>query len=271
MRSSVRLVRSILNSTSQRPTESLRGVFRFSTSSMSSSAARRNGIEIPARKFSRRSITARGSITATPASWATSSPLWEPNRHLNIPRLAQAYALTGDPRYAAPIRSHVESWIEQCPCGRGANWSSSLELAIRLINWSLAWQWLGGYESRLFAERDGAAFRDRWLTSVYQHARAIVRRLSRFSSANNHLIGEAAGVWIASITWDCWPEMRSWGLRCKQILLDEMFAQNAKDGGNRDAPRAAEGRVAARARRPQRLGFWRTALFHLRYFATTRG
>ena len=40
------------------------------------------------------------------------------------------YALSGDLRYAHAVRQHIESWIEQCPVGRGANWASSLELAI---------------------------------------------------------------------------------------------------------------------------------------------
>lgn len=160
--------------------------------------------------------------------------LWEPNRHLHVPALAQAYALTKDLKFATAVRAHVDSWIEQCPCGRGPNWSSSLELAIRLINWSIAWQLLGGYASPLFAQQDGRDFRDRWLQSVYQHAREIVGRLSRFSSANNHLIGEAAGVWIASVTWSCWPQMQRWGRRCRQILATEALAQNAPDGGNRE-------------------------------------
>lgn len=160
--------------------------------------------------------------------------LWELNRHLHLPALAQAYALTQDLRYATAVRAHVDSWIEQCPCGRGPNWSSSLELAIRLINWSIAWQLLGGLQSPMFEDDDGRDFRDRWLNSIYQHVRAITGRLSRFSSANNHLIGEAAGVWIASVTWNYWPQMKRWGSRCKRILATEALAQNAPDGGNRE-------------------------------------
>lgn len=160
--------------------------------------------------------------------------LWEPNRHLHIPALAQAFALTGERRYADAVQVHIDSWIEQCPPGRGPNWSSSLELAIRLINWSIAWQLLGGYGSSLFAGPEGRAFRDRWLASVYRQARAITRKLSRFSSANNHLIGEAAGVFIASATWSGWPQLREWGRQCKAILEHEVLEQNAEDGGNRE-------------------------------------
>ena len=160
--------------------------------------------------------------------------LWEPSRHLHIPGLAQAYALTGDSRYAVALRAHIESWIDECPPDLGAHWTSSLELAIRLINWSIAWQMIGGYESTVFAGEDGEDFRDRWLDSIYLQTRAITRKLSRFSSANNHLIGETAGVWIASTTWDYWPQMRRWGERCKEILEEEFLKQNAPDGANRE-------------------------------------
>jgi hypothetical protein len=160
--------------------------------------------------------------------------LWEPNRHLHIPTLAQAYALTGDAAYADAVRVHIDSWLEQCPPGRGANWCSSLELAIRLINWSIAWQLLGGYAAPIFAGQAGRDFRDRWLRSVFLHVRAITRKLSLYSSANNHLIGETAGAYIASVTWNSWTQVRAWGLQCKEILAEQAIVQNAEDGGNRE-------------------------------------
>jgi hypothetical protein len=160
--------------------------------------------------------------------------LWEANRHLHLATLAQAHALSGDSRYALGIQRQIDSWIEQCPVGRGPNWVSSLELGIRLINWSFAWQLLGGSRAKLFATPEGAAFRDRWLASVYEQTRMAVGNLSRFSSANNHLIGEAAGVYVAATTWPLWPQMHTWGEQCRNILEVECHKQNAPDGGNRE-------------------------------------
>src|SRR5581483_8109109 len=70
--------------------------------------------------------------------------LWEPNRHLHLVALAQAYRLTGERRYLAGIGELLDSWFEQCPYLAGPNWTSSLELAIRLLNWSVVWQLTGG-------------------------------------------------------------------------------------------------------------------------------
>lgn len=160
--------------------------------------------------------------------------LWEQNRHLHLPLLAQAHSLTGDVRYADKIRAHIDSWIEQNPVGRGANWVSALEFGIRLINWSLTWQLLGGSRARPFATEDGAAFRERWLRSVHEHIRMTATNWSRFSSANNHLIGEATGVLVAATTWPLWPDVRAWGESAREILEQECHKQNAPDGGNRE-------------------------------------
>jgi len=160
--------------------------------------------------------------------------LWEANRHLHLATLAQAHALTGDSRYALGIQQQIDSWIEQCPTGRGPNWVSALELGIRLINWSIAWQLLGGARAKLFSTPEGAAFRERWLKSIYEQTRTIVGNLSRFSSANNHLIGEAAGIYVAASTWPLWPQMHGWGERSHTILEEECRRQNATDGGNRE-------------------------------------
>jgi hypothetical protein len=160
--------------------------------------------------------------------------LWEINRHLHLATLAQAHALTGDSRYAKAIQQQVDSWIEQCPMGRGPNWVSALEIGIRLINWSISWQLLGGMRAKLFSTPEGAAFRERWLRSVYEQVRAVVGNLSRFSSANNHLIGEAAGVYVAASTWPLWPQMQAWGERCRGILEVECHRQVAPDGGTRE-------------------------------------
>lgn len=163
--------------------------------------------------------------------------LWEPNRHLHLVTLAQAAALSGRPIYGETIRAHLESWFDACPPGRGANWASALEPALRLINWSLAWQLLGGADAPLFRGAAGARFRERWLESVFQQMRFVAGHFSLYSSANNHLLGEAAGLFIAALTWpywSYWPQARHWERRAQALLEREILLQNAPDGVNRE-------------------------------------
>ena len=58
--------------------------------------------------------------------------------------------------------------------------------------------------------------------------------LSLHSSANNHLIGEAAGLFIAALTWPNWRRTRGWLATAKAILEREALLQNAPDGVNRE-------------------------------------
>ncbi|MYN47388.1 heparinase [Pseudoduganella sp. FT93W] len=160
--------------------------------------------------------------------------LWEPNRHLELVTLAQAWHLTGEARYAEGVRTLLDSWLQQCPYPQGPNWTSSLELAIRLMNWSMAWHLLGGAASPLFYGSEGAAFRERWLESVYRHCHFIAGYFSRHSSANNHLFGELAGLHIAALTWPCWNDSAAWLAQTSAELETQALLQNGKDGVNRE-------------------------------------
>ena len=160
--------------------------------------------------------------------------LWEPNRHQHLVTLAQAFALTGEEKYFNVIQEHLDSWLIACPYGYGPNWASALEVALRLVSWSSAWQLLGGPDARVWHSQERINFRDRWLRSAYQHAVFVRGWFSAHSSANNHLIGEAAGLFLAALTWPHWPAAREWLAVAKRILEQETLAQNAPDGVNRE-------------------------------------
>lgn len=160
--------------------------------------------------------------------------LWEPSRHAQLVTLAQAWHLSRDERYAQGCRTLLESWFDQCPYPSGVHWTSSLEHAIRLVNWSFAWHLLNGDGATIFQGAAGEAFKQRWLTSVYQHCQFISGHFSRYSSANNHLLGELMGLFTASITWPLWKRSHRWMNTARRELEREMLLQNAEDGVNRE-------------------------------------
>jgi hypothetical protein len=154
--------------------------------------------------------------------------VWEPNRHQHLVVLGRAYRASGDLRYASAVVEQLESWLKQCPYPRGMNWRSPLELAIRLINW--AWTIDLVFESGLVT----GAFLQRLLDSVFLHVRDITRKYSRGSSANNHRIGEAAGVLVASTYFGeavCGPSRAE---AAHRILEQEVRTQTHADGCNRE-------------------------------------
>ncbi|AVR95986.1 heparinase II/III family protein [Pseudoduganella armeniaca] len=160
--------------------------------------------------------------------------LWEPSRHLELVTLALAWRASGEQRYAAGARLLLESWFDQCPYPNGVHWTSSLELAVRLLNWAFAWQLLGGAESALFKGEAGERFQRRWLDNIYQHCHFIRGYFSRHSSANNHLFGEYMGLFVASVQWPCWPESARWQALARRGLEVEALKQNTEDGVNKE-------------------------------------
>ncbi len=160
--------------------------------------------------------------------------VWEINRHLQWMRLAQASVLSGEARYHIGLAGQIRSWLEQCPPLTGPNWSSAMELAIRLINWSVVWQMLGGWDGVIFRGVDGEQLRTRWLESIHAHGQFISHNLSRHSSANNHLIGELAGLYVAARTWQFGERSSAWAVQAKAELEREVTIQHFSDGGNRE-------------------------------------
>jgi hypothetical protein len=151
--------------------------------------------------------------------------VWEPNRHHQLVVLARAYRASGNTDYARAVVEQLESWMDACPFGIGMNWRSPLELAIRLINWVWAIDLIR--ESGQIDE----SFRHRLLECVYLHLWEITRKYSRGSSTNNHLIGEAAGVFIASSYFGQLNNATHWQQESLEILSREIIRQTWPDGG----------------------------------------
>jgi hypothetical protein len=150
--------------------------------------------------------------------------VWELNRHQWIARLAEAYALTADERYAEHALASIESWIEANPYGVGVNWTSSLEVAYRVMSW--AWT--------LMLVRDAEALSNERLTillaNVWLHARYVARYLSHYFSPNTHLTGEALGLFFAGTLFPEFRDARRWRDVGAQVLVSESRSQICADG-----------------------------------------
>jgi len=154
--------------------------------------------------------------------------VWEPNRHHQLVVLGRAFVTTGDVKYAHKIAEILRSWIDANPFGYGMNWKSPLEHGVRIINWIWAIDLI----------RDSAAIDDAlWFEvkqSVYSAMWDGQRKFSRGSSANNHLIGEAAGVFYGACYFKPFPHAERWARSSQEVLEREIQLQTYDDGGTRE-------------------------------------
>jgi hypothetical protein len=150
--------------------------------------------------------------------------IWELSRHGQLVRLAQGYFLTRDPARAEAMLALLDQWLDQNPPGRGINWVSALEVAFRAIAW--CWIWSLTCDSRAWT----AARMDRFLVSLWHHARHVERYDSIHHSPNTHLTGEGLGLMYVGLMF---PELRGagrWARRGEEILDTELDAQVLADG-----------------------------------------
>jgi hypothetical protein len=150
--------------------------------------------------------------------------IWELNRLQHMVLLALARAWTGNANYSAEIEKQVISWDRSNPFMMGLNWKSPLEAGVRLISWAYVSFIMGN----LSQERE--TFHKVLRNTIYQHQYFIRKFYSKNSSANNHLIGEMAGLYIGSVFWPWYPESVSWRAFSRGQLLREIERQVEADG-----------------------------------------
>src|SRR5262249_2060125 len=140
----------------------------------------------------------------------------ELNRHQHLPRLAKAFRLTNDERYAREAVDQLNSWIDQNPPGLGINWQSSLEIGIRAISWM--WTIFLLLPSRAF----DSASAQRIGESLFDQLDHVCRYTSLYSSPNTHLIGEAAALFLAGLVFRDQQRAAVWFEQGAPLLVREV-------------------------------------------------
>ena len=158
--------------------------------------------------------------------------VWEVNRLQFLTHISLNYHQTGDPVYLDQFMRIMNSWISSNPYLKGINWYSNLEINIRLINWFFCWELID--VGRLVEHNPvfGNFVIEKWIPSIRQHCEYSFNNPSRFSSANNHLISEYAGLFIASSKWK-FSESEKWLGYARKGLENEILLQHS-NGINRE-------------------------------------
>ncbi|MEW2512496.1 alginate lyase family protein [Streptomyces sp. NPDC046870] len=156
--------------------------------------------------------------------------IWEPSRHQYLTVLAAAYAITGNERYAERVAAHLRSWWAANPPLRGVHWTSGIELGIRLLSWVWIRRLLDGWSGAagLFEDNPVA------VRQIWHHQRWLAAFPSRGSSANNHVIAEAAGQFAAACAFDWFPASARWRADALRSLERHLRANTFPSGLNRE-------------------------------------
>jgi hypothetical protein len=153
---------------------------------------------------------------------------WELGRFQHLITLAKAYYLTKEEKYAREAAIQIRSFVEQCPYLLGVQWTMPMELGIRLI--SLVWivAFMSDY---LKEDAETCGFIEQIVRS---HVEYTAANYSGFSSANNHLIGEVTGVFLASLCFEGIGGMTRYKRQSHRMLCEEIGRQFYSDGVNRE-------------------------------------
>jgi hypothetical protein len=156
--------------------------------------------------------------------------LWELNRLSHLVTLARAYMITDDERTAAEVFAQLESWREQNPVGRGANWACAMEVALRAMNLLAVFELLR--RSRELTEG-----RLMMLLTLFDQHGAHIRRNLEFSNlaTSNHYLSDVTGLlWLGVML----PELEAaagWRELGRRELQREMLKQVLPDGADVEA------------------------------------
>ena len=154
--------------------------------------------------------------------------IWELSRWNQLVRLAQAAYVLNDERAGHKCVEWLKDWTKQNPPFRGWNWTSALESGLRLIQFC----WIDALLCRATAlAADLELLRNAILPAHVQftwHCRTFG------SSANNHLLGELAGLIVAIVRWPSLQKCAAGLDRLQAAWEKEVLAQFWSDGGNKE-------------------------------------
>ena len=155
---------------------------------------------------------------------------WELSRFAHAPLLVQAWRVTGERAYLDELRVGIEDWIAENPIGRGVNWTCTMDVAIRAINWSWALA-LGG--EAILADR---RFAGRFLRALLAHGRFVAANLEKGSGAtSNHYFSNLIGLMTLGSIFRGAPEGDEWRRFAAAEIEKENARQTWLDGADYEA------------------------------------
>lgn len=114
---------------------------------------------------------------------------WELSRCHHLLWLGEAFLYSGNEKYALEVISEISDWIDKNPFMRSVNWTCSMDVAIRAVNWMYALLFIKA--TSFFSDE----FATKVLKSFYQHAFFIQQNMEKqIPYSNNHYAADIVGL-----------------------------------------------------------------------------
>jgi Heparinase II/III-like protein/Heparinase II/III N-terminus len=152
---------------------------------------------------------------------------WELARCQHWAALGQAFALTGDERFAQEIAHELDDFVEANPIGVGINFTCTMDVAIRALNWAIGFE-LVHRSTTLdpdFWRRAYAALYD---TGVFTRANLE----NTYEVTSNHFLSNVVGLWFLGAVFADLPAGQEWLSFARQALEQEILVQVLPDGAD---------------------------------------
>ena len=157
---------------------------------------------------------------------------WKLNRHQHFITLGIAFWLTGDQRYVDTFSAQIQSWIDTNPLQHGVNWHHGIDVSIRIIAWTVAFQFFR--DSPVFREQTGKAF----LKSLWQQADFLSSHLQPAETPrvvpNNHMVAELTGLALVGAAFPEFRNAAAWRDAGLRLVNQQATAQTHPDGVNKE-------------------------------------
>lgn len=144
---------------------------------------------------------------------------WELSRSHHLLWLGEAYILTSEEKYAKEVVSQIEGWIDDNPLMYTVNWTCSMDVAIRAVNWMYALNFIS--QSHEITD----SFCQKVCKSLFQHGFYIWHNLEKsIPWSNNHYTSDLVGLIFLGHLFRHTHRGRKW----KKYAVSEFYNETRK-------------------------------------------
>ena len=142
-------------------------------------------------------------------------------------------------KYAGEFVNQVSDWIDSNPPKMGVNWTCTMDVAIRVVNWIWGYYFfkdspcLTGVSTPAYGVETPAydEFLLKFLKSILAHGRHIMNNLeNKGMVTSNHYLSDIAGLVYLGVMFPEFKEAKKWREFGIQELINEMDKQVYPDG-----------------------------------------